>query len=81
VDPALRDLRDPFIVRLQSAEEAANSLLDGYLSDGPNPLIVPVSLHLHNRELKTEEDVEALLEEIRERLLAQLRGGQRIRLL
>jgi hypothetical protein len=81
VAPGLRDLKDPFTVRRQTAEVEANRLLDEYLSDGPNPLIVPVNLSLHNRELKTEEDVEALVAEIRERLLEQLRGGQRIRLI
>lgn len=80
VAPSLRDLKDPFIVRLQEAERTANRLLDDYLSDGPNPMIVPVDLSLRNREIKTEEDVEALVDEIRERLLEQLRSGQRVRL-
>jgi hypothetical protein len=81
IAPALRDLKDPFIVRLQAAEEAANRLLDEYLSGGSKPMIVPVDLSLRNREIKTEADVEALVAEIRERLLAQVRSGQRIRLL
>lgn len=81
IAPALRDLKDPFIVRLQAAEEAANRLLDEYLSGGSKPMIVPVDLSLRNRELKTEADVEALVAEIRERLLQQVRSGQRIRLL
>ena len=80
IAPALRDLREPFIVRLQNAKIAADRLLDQYLSDGPNPVIVPMDLSLHNREIKNEKDVDALLEEIRERLLEQLRNGQRIRL-
>lgn len=81
IAPALRDLKDPFTVRLQTAEEAANRLLDEYLSSGSKPMIVPVDLSLHNREIKTEADVEALVDEIRERLMQQLRSGQRIRLL
>jgi len=81
IAPALRDLREPFIVRLQNATIAADRLLDQYLSDGPNPVIVPMDLSLHNREIKSEKDVDALLKEIRERLLEQLRNGQRIRLI
>jgi hypothetical protein len=81
VAPALRDLRDPFTVRLQEAGRKANALIDGYLSEGPEPMIVPVDLSLHNREIKTEEDIDALVDEIRERLLEQLRSGQRVRLL
>ena len=80
VAPPLRDLKDPFTVRLQAAEDEANRLLDEYLSDGPSPMIVPVNLSLHNREIKTKDDVEALVAEIRERLLQQLQSGQRIRL-
>ena len=44
-------------------------------------MIVPVDLSLHNREIKTEADVEVLVAEIRRRLLQQLQSGQRIRLL
>ncbi len=80
VAPVLRDLKDRFTVDLQEAEKVANKLLDDYLSGGTNPIIVPVDLSLQNRELKTKEDVEALVDEIRERLLEQLRTGQRIRL-
>ena len=81
IAPALRDLRDPFTVRLLAAEEQANRTLDEYLSGGSKPMIVPVDLSLHNREVKSEADVDALVEEIRERLLQQLRRGQRVRLL
>ncbi len=81
IAPSLRDLKDPFTVRLQEAERDANRLLDDYLSTGSNPMIVPMDLSLHNREIKTEQDVEALIDEIRERLLEQLRSGQRVRLL
>jgi hypothetical protein len=81
IAPVLRDLKDPFTVRLQAAEEQANRLLDEYLSGGSKPMIVPIDLSLHNREIKTEEDIDALIEEIRERLLRQLQSGQRIRLL
>lgn len=80
IAPALRDLRDPFLVALDRAEEEANEILDRVLSEGAKPLIVRVDLALHNREVSTPEDVEALIGEIRERLLEQVRNGVRVRL-
>lgn len=78
VAPALVALKDPFTLALKRAEDEANELLDDLLSD--KKLIVKVDLGLHNRELKAVEDVDALLAEIRERLLAQIAAGARVRL-
>jgi hypothetical protein len=80
VAPTLLDLRDSFQVRLSRAEEEAHAILDAVLSEGSQAFITPVDLGLHNRELSTEADVEALVGEIRSRLLAQIRSGTRIRL-
>ena len=81
IAPPLPALKDPFLLSLQRAEEKSNELLDDLLSQGAQPLIVKVDLTLHNRELTTEAQVEQLVEEIRERLLAQVRAGQRVRLI
>ena len=81
IAPGLSELRDPFIVRLQRAEQDANSKLDKLLSEGDKPLIVAMDLALQNREIKTEADVDALVTEIRERLMQQVKSGQRVRLL
>jgi len=81
ISPALRDLRDSFIVRLQAAEERANRTLDEYRNTDSKHPFVPINLGLQNREVKSEAEVDALIAEIRERLLQQLRNGQRIRLL
>lgn len=78
IAPALSALRDPFTLALQRAEEEANELLDELLSG--KKLITKCYLNLHNRELATVEDVDALLVEIRERLLAQIATGARVRL-
>ncbi|MFT4628622.1 MAG: hypothetical protein ACI8PZ_007318, partial [Myxococcota bacterium] len=78
VAPALQALRDPFLLRLKRAEDTANELLDALLST--DQLIRPVDLKLRNREIKTEAEVEALVSEIRERLLVQIRAGARVRL-
>lgn len=80
VAPALVDLRDPFQARLRQAEDEANDILDAILSEGTRPLITPVDLALHNRELATEADVEALVSEIGTRLLDIIRAGGRVRL-
>lgn len=81
VAPPLIALADPFTIALQRAEDKANDLLDEILSAGNKPLIVPIDLQLRNREVATEADVQALVEEIRERLLEQVRTGTRVRLL
>ncbi len=79
VAPPLTTLKDGSVLALRRAEEAANELLDGLLSD--RKLIVKVDLRLRNRELESEADIDALVGEIRERLLEQLRAGARVRLL
>ena len=81
IAPSLSELQDPFIVRLQRAEVEANVKLDKLLSEGDKPLIVTMDLSLQNREIKTEADVDALLAEIRERLMLQVKSGQRVRIL
>lgn len=81
IAPSLLNLKSQFQVRMREAKAKANELLDQLLSQGDNPMIVTVDLSLDNRELKSEEDVEALLDEIRQRLLGQLKIGQRVRLI
>ena len=80
IAPTLSDLQDPFTVRLQRAEEQANDKLDEILSEGDQPIVRKVSLGLHNREVKDEADVNAIVEEIREHLMEQLEPGVRIRI-
>ena len=79
VAPALAELRDPFLVRLQRAEADANDILDGLLSD--KEIIVTVNLGLRGREVSTAAEVEALVNEVRERLLEKVSGGARVRLI
>jgi len=80
IAPPLVDLRDPFQVHLRRAEDAANEKLDAILSEGTRSLITSIDLALRNRELSTEADVDALLNEIRSRLIDQIRAGSRVRL-
>jgi hypothetical protein len=81
VAPLLVYLKDPFALALQRAEDQANDLLDKILSEGDKPLIVRVDLRLRNREVETEAEVQALVDEIKTRLLEQVRPGTRVRLL
>lgn len=80
VAPPLVDLKDPFTVALGRAEDRANDLLDEILSEGKKPLIAQVDLQLRHRQVATEADVQALVEEIRARLLEHVRAGTRVRL-
>ncbi len=81
IAPTLVSLKDPFTLALRRAEDQANDLLDEILSEGEKPLIARVDLRLRNREVATEADVQALVDEIKNRLLEQVRAGARVRLL
>jgi hypothetical protein len=81
IAPTLTDLRDPFQVCLSRAENEANDRLDAILSEGRRAVIKSLDLALHNRELTTEADVDALVSEIRTQLLEQIRAGVHVRLL
>lgn len=77
VAPSLRELISPFAAALQDAEGAANDRLDEY----GKKLVVTIDLSLRNREIETEEQVNALIDEIKKRLLEKVQTGVRIRLL
>ena len=80
IAPKLSELRDPFTLRLQRAEEQANDKLDEILSEGDQPLVRKVPLNLHNREINNQADIDRLIEEIRKALMEQLATGVRIRI-
>ena len=80
IAPKLTDLRDPFTLRLQRAEEQANDKLDEILSEGDKPMVRKVPLNLHNREINNQSDIDRLIEEIRKALMDQLATGVRIRI-
>jgi hypothetical protein len=80
VAPALKELDDPFLLRLGRGEDEANERLDEILSEGEQPLVQKVDLQLRNRELTTEADVTALVDEIRTKLMEHIIAGTRVRL-
>ena len=81
IAPPLTALGAPVTLALQRAEVQANDLLDEILSTGDRPLITPVDLNLHGREVATADEVRALVEDIRARLLEHVAAGARVRLL
>jgi hypothetical protein len=81
VSPALIVLRDSVPLRLQEGEARANDRLEKLLSERFRIEVVTVKTGLAGRELSSEAEVDQLLAELRERLLVQLRGNARIRLL
>ena len=54
--------------------------LDATLSAGPRPMNRAHDLRRSGRELVTEADIDALVAEIREQLLEQVRAGSRVRI-
>jgi len=80
VAPTLRALASGMERRLHDAEDLANERLDSLLVNDDDPVIVKVALGLRNREIGNAADLDALLDEIRSRVTAQLTDGRRIRL-
>jgi hypothetical protein len=82
--PALSALRDQLTLALQQAEEKANERLDELLSeleDADKPkLVKKLDLGLRHREVSTEAEVDVLVEEIRKRLIEQIKAGVRVRI-
>ena len=77
VAPALAALEDGFLLRLHRAEAEANELLDGLLALP----VTKVDPRLRNREIGNEAELDAVLAEVRGRVMEQLKTGARVRLL
>jgi len=80
VAPELSFLRDSVPARLREAEGQAQQRLDDLIARKKDQHVVAFPLAVHGRELATEADVEALLDELRERLVQQLKANTRIRI-
>jgi hypothetical protein len=79
--PALVEIRDTAILRLQASEKAANTYLDDVLSEETDEQILKVDLKLRDREVSSPEEIEQLVEYVREQLTQQLKPNTRIRIL
>ncbi|MGI5845444.1 MAG: BREX system P-loop protein BrxC [Candidatus Xenobium sp.] len=81
VQPALSTLREVTTIHLPKAETKADQELDRFIEDMDRVRVVTLRTELRGRELSTPAEVDMLLEELRERLLDQLKSGKvRIRL-
>lgn len=78
--PSLLELKDSALIKLQKAEKVANTSLDNVLSEVTEEQVLQLPLNLTGREVSTKEEVEALVNQLRDRLLAQLKPNTRIRL-
>lgn len=78
--PSLTDLRDRFALTLTRALDEANDLLDQLLSEKSEHTVRSIDLQLKHRELTNEADVNALLDEIRKRLMEHIRNNDRVRI-
>jgi len=74
-------LRDSAPMQLQKAEQEANTCLDNTLSYVTKKQVIQLPVNLSGKEVSTPEEVEALVNQLRERLLAQLKDKIRIRLI
>ena len=79
--PTLSELQGNFQIKLNAAKEEANRHLDSLLSKQSDIPILPMQLDLQNREIETQEQLDSLLQEIRERIQAQLKNKVRVRIL
>lgn len=78
--PTLLKLKDSATLQIKSAEAKANTILDDLLSEETKQEIIQVPLNLTGREISNPEDVETLVNQIRDRLLKQLKENTRIRI-
>jgi hypothetical protein len=80
VFPSLAQLHDGARHALEAAAEEANERLDQLLSEGPEPPVHKIGLRLRNREIRTQAELDAMLDELRSRIEPELRAGRRVRL-
>lgn len=80
ISPGLLELRDGSERALQRAVIDAGDRLDAVLSEGTTSPIRKVMIGLHDREIRDEAELERVLDELRTRILEQLKAGGRVRL-
>lgn len=80
IAPTLIELRDRFASRIGQAAEAANDRLDEALSRKTEKQVVKVDSNLRGRELHSREQLDALLQELEERIGPLLDRGARVRI-
>ncbi len=80
VSPGLVELRDGAAAALARAAEVANERLDQILSEGQASPVRIVALGLRHREIKTQAELDSMIDEVRSKVEPELRAGRRVRL-
>ena len=80
ISPSLTEVRDRFASRIGPAEEQANDRLDEELSQRAGGQVVKVEIHLRGREIANREQLQAVLNELEERIGPLLDRGTRVRI-
>ncbi len=75
IAPSLAVLRDTFPETLRRAVDEAHDKLDDFVK----VVVRKVNLKLRDREVNSPEEVDQLVDEIRNKLLAQLKAGSNVR--
>ena len=78
--PSLLQLKDSAVVKLGQAAEAANGYLDDILSEVNQEEVIRLDVNLTGREVSSPEDVERLVEELKQRMLDQLKDKPNVRI-
>ena len=74
------ELKDSAVLKISRAAEEANTYLDDMLSSLTKEEVVPLTLNLSGREVSSTEDVERLVEELKQRMLDQLKDKPNVRI-
>ena len=83
LSPPLIDLREGVPLRIHRAGQEANERLDAELArlESNAVTVTPLDARLSGREVRSREELEAILAELKERIGAVLDRGDRVRLL
>jgi hypothetical protein len=80
--PTLKTIRVTFTADLADAYEEAQERLDELLNKkADSSSLVQIQMNIRNRIIEKPEQLEALIEEMRSRVLAKLKNGERVRIL
>jgi hypothetical protein len=74
------ELRDSATLKIGRAADEANQYFDNVLSEKTENEVITLNLDLSGQEISSPEDVDRIVNDLRERLLAQLEGKPNIRI-
>ena len=78
--PTLLELKDSAVLKIHRAAEEANAYLDDILSSVTEDKVIPLTLNLSGREVSSPKDVERVVDELKQRMLDQLKDKPNVRI-